>query len=405
MSGSGVLDLVLVLALALYAVSGYRHGLTASAFSLGGLLAGGALGMWTLPPLVRQFGVDGHELGRIAFLVVGVLLLASIGHTIGYALGRKVRRLVRVGPLRWADSVLGAVASVVVVSFCLWFVAGAALGTAFGPTARLIGGSQVLQAIDKAVPADAGRAFSGFSEALDRHGFPRVFEGLQREPITAVAPPQAGTTRGPGVANAASSIVRITGNSRSCHRGQEGSGWVVAPQRVVTNAHVVAGMDRVAVQVGGAGPNLIGEVVVFDPQRDLAVVAVPGLRAAPLREGRPMSTSEGAVIAGFPLDGPYRVDAARVRSVITARGEDIYGGSGVTRQVYSLAGRVQPGNSGGPLLSTRGTVVGTIFARSIEDPNTGYALTLEESQPVIDLASTAVRPVSTGACVSNLSTS
>ena len=118
-----------------------------------------------------------------------------------------------------------------------------------------------------------------------------------------------------------------------------------------------------------------------------------------------MSTSEGAVIAGFPLDGPYRVDAARVRSVITARGEDIYGGSGVTRQVYSLAGRVQPGNSGGPLLSTRGTVVGTIFARSIEDPNTGYALTLEESQPVIDLASTAVRPVSTGACVSNLSTS
>ena len=152
------------------------------------------------------------------------------------------------------------------------------------------------------------------------------------------------------------SVVKITGVAASCNRGQEGSGWVLAPGRVVTNAHVVAGMARAA----RAGPRAPGasydaRVVVFDPRRDLAVLAVPGLRGPGAALGRQLARGDGAVVAGFPLDGPYRLDAARVREVLDARGSDIYGEPGTVREVYSLYARVQPGNSGGPLLSADGS--------------------------------------------------
>jgi S1-C subfamily serine protease len=104
-------------------------------------------------------------------------------------------------------------------------------------------------------------------------------------------------------------------------------------------------------------------------------------------------------VAGFPLDGPYRLDAARVREVVQARGSDIYGSPGASREVYSLFARVRPGNSGGPLLSGSGDVVGVIFAKSLDDNSTGYALTLDEARPVLDAAASATTPVGTGPCV------
>jgi S1-C subfamily serine protease len=140
-------------------------------------------------------------------------------------------------------------------------------------------------------------------------------------------------------------------------------------------------------------------VVVFDPRRDLAVLSVPGLPAPSSRQGTSLQRSAGAVVAGFPLNGPFRLDSARVRDVITATGADIYGTPGVVRQVYSLYARVQPGNSGGPLLNSTGAVVGIVFARSLDDDKTGYALTLDEARPVLNAANDSVSPVSTGGCV------
>ena len=197
---------------------------------------------------------------------------------------------------------------------------------------------------------------------------------------------------------AATSIVKITGVAASCNRGQEGSGWVVAPERVVTNAHVVAGTSSDHVRIQGTGRSYDASVVVFDPQRDLAVLSVPGLPAPALTQGPNLKRSDSAIVAGFPLDGPYRLDPARVRDTLTATGADIYGNPGAVREVYSLFARVEPGNSGGPLLSVSGEVVGIVFAKSLDDDQTGYALTLDEARPVLEAAGSAFSPVSTGGC-------
>jgi S1-C subfamily serine protease len=158
-------------------------------------------------------------------------------------------------------------------------------------------------------------------------------------------------------------------------------------------------MRSVTLRIKGTGASYEGRVVVFDPQRDLAVVAAPDLPAQPLGQGDALERGDSGVVAGFPLDGPYRLDAARVRDVVQARGSDIYGSSGTSREVYSLYARVRPGNSGGPLLSTSGDVVGVIFAKSLDDNSTGYALTLDEARPVLRAAASASNPVSTGPCV------
>lgn len=401
MSSHAVLDVVLAALLVLYAVAGYRRGLVASVFALAGILVFGALGLWLLPLLVHQSrAVDNSIFLRSLVLIAGVLILASFGQLLGSALGARIRGMVHPPALRYLDAALGAVASVMVVAVFVWFLAGAARGALPGSAARAVSQSKVLQGINRVVPGQVGGWFAGFQDVLDRHGFPRVFDGLQQEPILPVSPPDDGATRGPGVARASGSIVKITGLSNRCHRGQEGSGWVVAPDKVVTNAHVVAGMTKVAVQVGGTGRSYSGRAVVFDPRRDLAVLSVPGLPAPPMKVGKDLNRADSAVVAGFPLDGPFRLAPARVRGILTARGADIRGNPGVSRQVYSLAAKVQPGNSGGPLLAPSGEVVGTVFARSIEDTDTGYALTMQESARVLKKAGSANVPVDTGACVS-----
>ncbi|HEY5247568.1 MAG TPA: MarP family serine protease, partial [Dermatophilaceae bacterium] len=293
----------------------------------------------------------------------------------------------------------GAVATVLAVSVLVWFLAGAVRGGSQTQLTKAIGTSRIISTIDRFVPPQTARLFAGFQSVLDREGFPRVFEGVRAEPIAPIAPPTDQLAFGPGVARAGSSIVKITGVASSCNRQQEGSGWVVAPERVVTNAHVVAGTTSENVRIQGMGRSYEAHVVVFDPRRDLAVLEVPGLPAPSLTQGPALRRSGGAVVAGFPLNGPYRRDAARVREVLTATGADIYGSPGVVRQVYSLYARVQPGNSGGPLLSPGGAVVGIVFARSLDDDKTGYALTLDEARPVLNAASSAFSPVSTGGCV------
>ena len=394
-----ILDVLLAVLLLSYAVTGYRQGLLVSTMSLVGFLAGGALGMWLLPQLLQRWnGVGDNVLWHTVLLVFGVFVLASIGQGLAVSAGTRLRRQVRLKPARVVDAFLGGVASLVAVSILVWFVAGAVRGGAPAPLARAIGSSRILQTIDRAVPAQTTQLFAGFRALLDREGFPRVFDGVQVEPIPSVASPSPAVTASRGVAAAGASVVKITGLAAACNRGQEGSGWVVSPGRVVTNAHVVAGMAAPRVRVQGTWRSYDSRVVVFDPRRDLAVLDVRGLRAPALREGDQLGRGDGAVVAGFPLDGPYRLDPARVRTVLSARGSDIYGAPGTVREVYSLYARVEPGNSGGPLLSRDGRVVGIVFAKSLDDASTGYALTLGEAAPVLEAARAATAPVGTGEC-------
>jgi S1-C subfamily serine protease len=394
-----VLDVVLVVLLLLYAVTGYRQGIVLSALSLVGFLGGGALGMWLLPSILANVDwVTAHEAIRVLVLVVLVFVFASVGQAIAVPVGSRLRARVRGRSGRTLDAGLGAVATVVAVSLLVWFVAGAVRGAAPGGLGRAIGESRVLATIDQVVPPQAGQLFAGFRSLLDRNGIPKVFGGLTPEPIQPVDPPDATAGGTPQVQAASRSVVRVTGVAEACRRGQEGSGWVVSPGRVVTNAHVVAGMREASVQVQGVGREYAASIVVFDPQRDLAVLSVSGLAAAPLVQGGALAAGDEAVVAGFPLDGPYRLDAARVRRTLAATGSDIYGDPGVTREIYSLYTRVEPGNSGGPLLNPAGQVVGVVFAKSLDDATTGYALTLAEARPVLAAAQRATQPVPTGGC-------
>jgi S1-C subfamily serine protease len=394
-----VLDVILVVLLVLYAVAGFRQGILLSTLSLVGFLGGGAIGMAVLPALLANVDwVTSNEFLRVAVLVVLVFLCASIGQAVTVPIGSRLRSRVRGRQGRALDAVLGSVATVLAVSLLVWFVAGAVRGAAPTNVGRAIGESRVLSTIDKVVPPAAGQLFAGFRSLLDQNGIPKVFGGLTPEPIQPVAPPDTLSAQSAGVQTAARSVVRVTGVAEACRRGQEGSGFVVAPGKVVTNAHVVAGMRSASVQVQGVGREYAAQIVVFDPDRDLAVLAVSGLSAAPLQLGDSLNTGAAAVVAGFPLDGPFRLDAARVRATLAATGSDIYGEPGVQREIYSLYARVEPGNSGGPLLAPDGKVVGVVFAKSLDDPTTGYALTLAEAKPVLDAASGASRAVSTGAC-------
>jgi len=397
---ANLLDIALAVMLVGYAVIGYRHGFVVSVMSLVGFLTGGAVGMWLMPALLRQWGsVDHNLIWRTLVLVVGVFVFAALGQALAVGVGFRIRRGLRAEPGRLADSLLGAVATVLAVSMLVWFLAGAVRNGTQTPLAKAIGTSRIISTIDRLVPAQTARLFAGFQSVLDNEGFPRVFEGVRAEPIAPIAPPDAQLAVGPGVVRAARSVVKITGVASSCNREQEGSGWVVAPERVVTNAHVVAGTTSENVRIGGLGRSYDAQVVLFDPKRDLAVLYVPGLPAPTSTQGASLTRSGGAVVAGFPLNGPYELDNARVRDVMTATGADIYGNPGVVRKVYSLYAKVQPGNSGGPLLSPSGQVVGIVFARSLDDTNTGYALTLEEARPVLDAANRSRSPVSTGGCV------
>lgn len=392
------LDVVLLLLLLIYAVVGFRQGLIMGALSLVGFLGAGALAMWLLPSLLMNvdFLVQ-HEYARVAVLIAGVFIAASIGQGLAVAIGGRAREGITWRPARAVDAGLGAVATVLAVSLLVWFVAGAARSVAPPSLARAIGESQVLTTIDRFVPPQTTQLFAGFRSMLDRSGIPRVFDGFSPEPIAPVQPPDPSIAGNRAVRQAADSVVKVTGVAEACNRGQEGSGWVVAPERVVTNAHVVAGMSSPSVQAPGGGGRLPATVVVFDPQRDLAVLAVPGLTAAPIPLGSSLATGDEAVVAGYPLDGPLRLEPARVRSVINATGSDIFGEPGVRREIYSVYSTVEPGNSGGPLLGLDGKVSGIVFAKSLDDDVTGYVLTLNEAAPVLRAAG-RTQEVSTGAC-------
>jgi S1-C subfamily serine protease len=394
-----VIDLLLVVVLVGYAVSGFRQGALVGVFSLLGFLGGGALAMAVLPRLLtRWFDAGSADLRRLALILLGVLAAALLGQAIAVAVGSRLRSRFTARPARVLDAVLGAAASVVAVSLLVWFLAGAVRGGPSQALSREVGASRVVSAIDRVVPPSAARVFTGFRGLLDAQGFPRVFEGFGPEQIRTVQPPDPAVVQTDGVRRAAASIVKINGLAQSCNRTQEGSGWVLARGVVVTNAHVVAGVPRPTVRVGGTGRSYDGRVVIFDPVRDLAVIDVPGLPADPLPRAGDLARADAAVVAGFPLNGPYRLDSARVRDVIIAKGEDIYGQRTSIREVYSLYARVQPGNSGGPLLSPQGAVVGIVFAKSLDDDSTGYALTMAEAKPVLEAGLTDTTPADVGAC-------
>lgn len=368
-----LLDIVLLVFALAYALSGYRQGFIVGACATAGLLIGGAIGIWVAPMVLE--GYDPSLVVSLAALC-GVLLCATIGQTIAAYAGGALRRRVTWHPARALDALGGALLSSAAALMVAWALGVAVTGAQIPAITREVSTSRVLSAVDAVLPGDADTVLDTLNSVVDRSIFPRYLDPFVPERIVSVDPPTRRVLRDPQVRHASQSVVKILGTAQSCSRSSEGSGFIYAPGRVMTNAHVVAGVDDPTV-VTNSG-TLPAEVVLYDPDLDIAVLDVEGLDAAPLHFAKDGESGDPAAVLGFPGNGPFHAEPARIRSEQRLRSPDIYGAGVVYRQVFSLFAKVRPGNSGGPLVTPRGRVYGVIFAASVSDPQTGYALTADQ---------------------------
>jgi S1-C subfamily serine protease len=331
---------------------------------------------------------------------VCVVFFAMVGQFLAVALAGRIRAWVIPRPLRLLDSVAGAGLAGLAVLLVAWMVAVPLASAPFPQVAGQIRRSQVIRVVDARMPSDVRTLYSSLRQFIDRGGFPDVFGALQPTSIHDVAPPDPALLSSRAVALDRPSVLKVQALAESCERGIEGSSFVYAPEHVLTNAHVVAGTDQVSVQAGAQG-TLSARVVLFDSARDVAVLYVPGLKAAPLTLATTQATaSQDAIVLGYPEDGPFDVRAARIRSRSDISGLDIYGQHAVRRQIYSIRSTVRVGNSGGPLIDTSGAVLGIVFASALDSTDTGFVLTAAEVSSDAASARTATSGVGTGKCTS-----
>lgn len=388
-----LLDVLLVLLFLVYLGEGWRNGFARSISTIAGIVAGGVAAFFLIPVVAQLVPQPFWRTAITVALAVGLLIG---GHAAGNAIGRAIRGRLKESPLSVPDRLFGALANLVISALVTALIAGSvgALGIPLLSTA--ISRSWVLKGIEAITPPPVDAALAQVRAVVLEEGLPTIGEAL------------GGITTSPGVPNvdtssgaldaAAASVVRITGNAYACGQSQSGTGFVVARDRIVTNAHVVAGVPEPVVEAPN-GQALDGRVVYFDPDGDLAVIAVSGLEVTPLGLAGTLKAGDDAVIDGYPFGGPFSTGPARVLAVSTEQIDDIYGSSTSDREVYSLAARVNPGNSGGPLLTTTGDVAGVVFARSSTDADLGYAMTNAELRPVVDRAAALSTPITPGTCV------
>jgi S1-C subfamily serine protease len=387
-----LLDILLLLVILAYAASGYRRGLVAGCVSLAGFVGGAVIGVWVLPWMMDL--VAAGTSAATVTAVLTVLVPAVVGHELAGRLALKLRRELDQGPLRVADGIGGAAANTVAVLLVAW-VAASVLGASSSTLiTQSISNSALLGAVQNAMPDTTPTWFSRATSALTEAGFPQVFNPFENEPTTSVAKPSGDSVTAAATSAAKLSTVKIEGAAGN--QGREGSGFAYAAQHVMTNAHVVAGIDNPTVRVGGVGRVYSARVVFFDPRKDVAVLYVPDLKVPLLRFDDSAKRGDSAVVAGYPQDGGLDLQAATVAGRINARGQNIYNSSMVTREIYSIRSTVRPGNSGGPLLTTDGRVYGVVFARSTSDDETGYVLTADEVAGDAQRAAASTTPVDTG---------
>ncbi|MER5468714.1 MarP family serine protease [Streptomyces sp. NPDC002935] len=392
-----VLDLLLMLVILVYAASGYRRGLVAGCVSLAGFVGGAVIGVWVLPWMMEL--VTAGTPAATVTAVLTVLVPAVVGHELAGRLALKLRRELDQGPLRVADGIGGAAANTLAVLLVAWVAASVLGASSSTVVTQSIRNSALLGAVQQTMPETTPTWFSRATSALTEAGFPQVFNPFENEPTAGVAKPSGDSVTESATNAAKLSTVKVEGVSGN--QGREGSGFVYAPRRVMTNAHVVAGIDRPTVRVGGVGRSYPARVVLFDPQKDVAVLYVPGLRAPVLPFDGVASRGDSAVVAGYPQDGGLDLQAATVANRINATGQNIYNSGTVTREIYSIRSTVRPGNSGGPLLTTDGKVYGVVFARSTSDNETGYVLTAHEVAGDARKAAHATARVDTGHLVTS----
>ena len=389
------LDLVAILLVALGAFLGFRSGALPQIGGLIGAIGGAAIVILGLPFVTEQLAQVDAAL-RPFLVLAGLLIAVALGESIGSTIGRRVARGLGTGVLGAADRVFGSFVGVAQAVLIVWLVGGL---LAFGPVARLTEAAQTSRAIrvlNALLPAPGEFAVE-LGRLLDSTGLPAVFVGFEPIPAPAVDRPDDPTAHRLAQA-AVASTVKVA--AAACGYSSVGTGFAVRRDHVVTNAHVVAGADRRAVRVTSADGRLLdGQVVLFDPEFDIAVVYVPDLDAPGLRfaSSDPARGAIGATL-GYPGGGRLEVLPAAVADAYAATGRDIYSESTVRRRILELRAAIDRGDSGGPLILRDGTVGGVVFAEARSDPDVGYALSPTEVAARVAPALDRTAPVDTGAC-------
>lgn len=375
-----------------YALSGYWQGFVTGAFATVGLLAGGLFGVWLAPKALGDARPSVWVSLGALFIVI---LAASLGQASLQYAGAHLRDRITWQPVRAVDAVGGALLSAAAVLLVAWALGVAISGSRLGGVTPLVRNSAILAKVDELLPQQAGRVLRAFDNVVGASFFPRYLEPFAPERIVEVRPGPQRLLQDPDVLEAGASVVKLRGQN-SCGQGVEGSGFVYAPGRLMTNAHVVAGVRDVEISTGG--DSLAARVVHYDPDLDIAVLSFDGPRLVPLEFDFEVGAKEGVAILGYPQDGPFDVETARIRAEQRLRSPNIYGTDTVVREVFSLRGTVRPGNSGGPIVTSAGEVAGLVFAASVTDRQTGYALTADQLRDTAARGITAADPVSTGGC-------
>lgn len=390
-----VLDWILVAVVLAYALSGYWQGFVTGAFATSGLLLGGLLGVWLAP--IALGDADPSLLVSLGALFI-VILAASLGQGLLQFVGARIRDRITWQPARAVDAAGGAALSAAAVLVVAWALGVAVSGSAIRGVTGPVRSSTVLAQVDEVMPASAGRFLDAFNDVVGTTFFPRYLEPFSPERIVEVSPGDKRMKRDPDVVRAGESVLKVRGTN-DCGRGVEGTGFLYAEDRLMTNAHVVAGVDDPEVVVGE--DNVAATVVQYDPDLDIAILEFDSgsLALLPFNDPQaPAQARDSVAILGYPEDGPFDVRAGRIRDEQRLSSPDIYGDGKIIREVYSLRGLVRPGNSGGPIVSSAGEAVGVVFAASVTDEDTGYALTAAQVARAAASGVTSEGAVSTGDC-------
>ena len=391
---------ILVVLLALgAAVSGWRHGLAVAALSFLGVIGGALLGLKIAPLVVGTF--EGQT-SKIVVSVLIVVFLVALGETLGVYLGRAVRDRMRLPAVRTADSTFGTLLQALTALVVAWLIALPLASASSTALAGALRDSRVLSTVDAVMPTQLRQLPSELRAMFDASGFPDVLSPFDSTPVADVPAPEPDLVQDPVVARARTSVLKVRGKAPSCQRALEGTGFVIGPERVMTNAHVVAGTNEVSVEVptsDGDSRTRAARVVYYDDQVDIAVLAVPDLEQAPLPfDFAGSKQGDNAVALGYPLDGPFSSTPAKIRQRIMLRGPNIYESDTVTRDVYTIRGVVRSGNSGGPLVDPQGRVIGVVFGAAVDQGDTGFVLTADQVKAAVNAAAGSTTRVSTGSC-------
>jgi S1-C subfamily serine protease len=391
------IDIFIAAAFLIFGWIGFRRGILRTILSIIGLIVGGAAGAIATPSI--QSLISNNAFGfKPTIGLTSIILGASLGMFLFGVLGSFLRVVLLPLPfMKTIDSLIGFGLAIVAVASISSTLSSAAQVIPNKTVNNLFSQSQLISQIDQYLPERFKDAAQKIQNVITDSPLPEVFKSLVESRITPtqletdVAIPEI-------VTQSVASTVRIDGIAESCSAAMVGTGFIVSPERVITNAHVVAGVKEPVITLFNSQTQLGGRVIAIDRKKDIAIIFVPGLTGEKLTFIGPVTPNEIGFVVGYPNGGNLRTMPVSVTSEFESIGTDIDGNGETRRDVIVFGGDVKPGNSGGPLLNDQGQVLGVVFAADAENKNTGYALAPSEVAKLVSETSSVMQAIETGEC-------